>query len=133
MPYVDYTFYRDTFQGRAADEAAFLECEIRACETIDNKTMYQVAQRGLSYYSAFAQDLIKKAVCAQIDYIVANGGVDSIDEQTGGSVSLGKFSYNTPNASQSTQTLSNTLCSSSINFLAPTGLLYRGIDNESYS
>lgn len=133
MPYVDFEYYRDTFRGRVADEATFLECEIRACEVIDSKTMYQLAQRGLSYYTAFAQDLIKKAVCAQIDYIVANGGVDSIDDQMGGNVSLGKFSYNSGNTSDTTQTLSNTLCASSTNFLALTGLLYRGIDYESYS
>ena len=126
MPYVDYEFYRDTFRGRVADEATFLECEIRASEILDSKTMYQVAQRGLSYYDSFQQDLIKKAVCAQIDFIVANGGIDSIDEQMGGTVSLGKFSYNT-GSQTSTQTLSNTLCNSSINFLAMTGLLYRGI------
>lgn len=133
MPYVNFEYYRDTFRGRVADEATFLETEIRACEVIDSKTMYQLAQRGLSYYTSFAQDLIKKAVCAQIDYIVANGGIDSVDEQTGGNVSLGKFSYNSSSTSDNTQTLSNTLCASSTNFLALTGLLYRGIDYESYS
>lgn len=67
------------------------------------------------------------AVCAQADHIEAHGGVYSLSESTGGSVSLGKFSYSA-GASGSEGSAAGTLCRLAQTVLRPTGLLFRGVE-----
>jgi len=93
MPYLDYTYYTDTFLGDLATEATFPKLLLRATEIIDDLTMYKVTQTTFSSLPTFMQEQFKKALCAEIDYIEANGGVNNIDDESVGSVSLGKFSY----------------------------------------
>lgn len=125
MPYVDFTYYRDTFRGIVTDEATFLDLEVRASEIIDSITMYSVAQTSLSNYATFIQEQFKKAVCAEIDYIDSNGGVNNIDDESNGSVSLGKFSYSNGSTSGS---VASKIPHRVTQYLALTGLMYRGID-----
>ena len=69
---------------------------------------------------------VKKAVCAQADYIISHGGVDSLTEGSFASATLGKFSYS-ENTSSSGGTSPVDLCDLAAAYLAPTGLLYRGV------
>jgi len=121
--YVDFNYYKNTYRGTIDDVSEFNRTSERASEIIDNITMYRIQQNGLSSFSELHQTLIKKSVCAQIDYIESLGGVDSLNEINMGSVSLGKFSYSgNSNKAMSIE------CPQSKNFLMLTGLLYRGID-----
>ena len=122
MPYVDYTYYIETYKGTLVSDTDFPLLELRASEMIDDLTMYRVAQTSLSNYSTFIQEQLKKAVCAQIDYIESNGGVDSLNEQSSQSMALGKFNYS------GTMEQSNIQISPLVTqYLFITGLLYRGI------
>lgn len=69
---------------------------------------------------------VSKAVCAHADYIDNNGGIDSLTDNSYNSVSLGKFSYST-DTSGNKNNGSVTLCPLAQGYLAPTGLLYRGV------
>ncbi len=66
------------------------------------------------------------AVCAQAEFIIAAGGTAALSENTGGSVSLGKFSYSDGAGSSSESTSACALCLQTRNILEPTGLLYKG-------
>ena len=65
------------------------------------------------------------AVCAQADYIGENGGISALSESnSGGSVSLGKFSYSGgPEGAGSLLSL----CPQAVSLLECTGLLYKGV------
>ncbi len=67
------------------------------------------------------------AVCAQADYISAAGGIDALSETGGASFSLGKFSYS-ESTGESVGAAYIRLCPQARAFLAPTGLLYKGVD-----
>ena len=70
----------------------------------------------------------QKAVCAQAEFILENGGVSALSETTdGGSVSLGKFSYSGGSSGSSGGSAVNSLCGQALALLEPTGLLYRGV------
>lgn len=66
------------------------------------------------------------AVCAQVEYIIAAGGVAALSESGGGSVSLGKFSYSEGAGGSSESASACSLCLQARNILEPTGLLYKG-------
>ncbi len=68
------------------------------------------------------------AVCAQGDYIAAAGGIDVLSETGGASVSLGKFSYSESSGASVGAAAYTKLCPQARTFLAPTGLLYKGVD-----
>lgn len=68
------------------------------------------------------QERIKKAICCQTDYIIANGGFDYFTSDNLETVSLGSFSYSTDNKGSTAD-----LCSAALNYLQITGLLYRGV------
>lgn len=67
-----------------------------------------------------------KAVCAHADYIANSGGIDILTDNSYNSVSLGKFSYSV-NGSDNKDNGAVTLCPLAQGYLAPTGLLYRGV------
>lgn len=70
---------------------------------------------------------LEMAVCAQAEYILENGGVSALSEDdSGGSVSLGKFSYS--GSSSGARGSACALCLQAASMLEPTGLLYKGVD-----
>ena len=70
------------------------------------------------------KDRVYKAVCSHADYIDSIGGVEYISESSYNSAALGKFSYSTDSSGN---TAAFNLCELARGYLAPTGLLYRGI------
>ena len=66
------------------------------------------------------------AVCAQADYIGENGGISALSESnSGGSVSLGRFSYSGGSSEGGGSLFS--LCPQAVSLLECTGLLYKGV------
>ena len=93
MPYVDDKYYHDTFKGEPVDPSDFpLLCE-RAGEIIEEMTMYRVTSVSFITMPEDIQERIKKAVCAQIEYLDANGGSEMDNGADLQSAGLGKFSY----------------------------------------
>lgn len=122
-------FYHNQWNGSydgTVEELALLLS--RAADIVDNAI-------SISGYTVEAvpqlwHDRVCKAVCAQADFIEAQGGAESLTDSPYNSVTLGKFSYTkaASNASESTLgTSAEVLCPVAQSYLAPTGLLYRGV------
>lgn len=125
MPYLTKTHYRDTFKGESVDDADFPGLLIRAAEIVEEMTMYRVSESKLSMFPVDTQNRVKNAICAQIEYLNANGGSDMDTGADLQGASLGKFSYT--RASGVDGSVQQSLYAPrAVRILAPTGLLYRG-------
>lgn len=123
--YVDEQFYKDTYKGAEVDD--FDSLELRAAEIVEEMTMYRLSGITFATMPEDIQTAVKKAVCAQIEYLDANGGADidnGVNIQSG---TLGKFSYTQGGTSSgSGESGQSVYAARAIRLLAPTGLLYRG-------
>ena len=91
--YVDETYYNDVFKGEPVESAGFSVLCQRAGEIVEELTLYRLTEEGFPMMPETTQKLVKNAVCAQIEYLDANGGVE-MDMGNGMSgATLGKFSY----------------------------------------
>ncbi len=125
MPYVTQAYYGNDFHGDSLEEYEFESLRDRASEIIEEMTMYRVTEQSFPTFPESVQERIRKAVCAQIEYMDANGGGEL---DTGGgfqSASLGKFSY-TAGAGADGSSRQSIYAPRALRILAPTGLLYRG-------
>lgn len=84
--------------------------------------------RNYDRCSARQQELIKKAVCYQTEWIISNGGIDCLDDSSVASATLGSFSYTSATANSSSGSSSNTikLCQTAYTLLLNAGMIYRG-------
>ncbi len=125
MSYLTKTYYRDSFKGEPVDDTDFPGLLIRAVEIVEEMTMYRVSESGLPAFPEDTQNRIKNAICAQIEYLDANGGSDMDTGADLQSAGLGKFSY-TKAAGGDGNTRQSIYAPRAVRILAPTGLLYRG-------
>ena len=123
--YVDEVYYHDMFKGEPVDDTDFPALCQRAGEIIEEMTLYRLTEEGFAMMPENTQRLVKNAVCAQMEYLDANGGAE-IDMGNGMSgATLGKFSYSgASSGSGSTEQSIFSLRAERI--LWPTGLTYRG-------
>lgn len=125
MSYVTQQYYNDTFHGEPVDEADFLSLLARAEEIVEELCMYRISESNLDKYSTDTQERIRKAVCAQIEYLDANGGSEMDNGSDLQSAGLGKFNYTkSPGAAGSTE--QSIYSPRAQRILASTGLLFRG-------
>lgn len=123
--YVDEVYYHDMFRGEPVDDTDFLALCQRAGEIIEEMTLYRLTEEGFAMMPENTQKLVKNAVCAQIEYLDANGGAE-MDMGNGMSgATLGKFSYS--GASSGSGSMEQSIFSPRAErILWPTGLTYRG-------
>lgn len=124
MSYVTYDYYNSVFSGESIDKTDFPNLLNRAAEIVEEMCMYRVSEDNLEQYSADVQNRVKKAICAQIEYLDANSGGDLDMGNDFQSTGLGKFNYT--KASSSDGTYQSIYSPRALRYLAPTGLLYRG-------
>ena len=125
MAYVDEEYYEDTFHGESVNSADFPSLCERAGELIEELTLYRLTPITFLAMTKDTQDRVKKAVCAQIEYLDANGGSD-LDNGSGiQSATLGKFSYS-GSAGANGSTEQSRFSPRAERLLWPTGLTYRG-------
>lgn len=125
MAYVTAEYYKDAFMGEPVADADFPSLCERAGEIVEEMTMYRLNPTTLSIMPADTQERIKKAVCAQIEYLDANGGSDMDTGDGLQSAGLGKFNYSKATNADGSTTQS-IYSPRAMRILAPTGLLYRG-------
>lgn len=125
MPYVDEEYYESTFNGESVDFSDFPSLCERAGEIIEEMTMYRVTPVTFLAMSGDTQERIKKAVCAQIEYLDANGGSDMDNGADLQSAGLGKFNYSRASG-QDGSSFQSLYSPRAQRLLFPTGLLYRG-------
>lgn len=123
--YVDEMYYNEAFKGEPVDPADFPGLCRRAGELIEELTLYRLTEIGFLVMPAELQTAVKNAVCAQIEYLDANGGaeLDMGAGMAGGT--LGKFSYSGC-SSGSGSTEQSIFSPRAERILWPTGLTYRG-------
>lgn len=123
--YVDKVYYHETFKGEPVDPADFPGLCRRAGELIEELTLYRLTETGFLVMPAELQTAVKNAVCAQIEYLDANGGaeLDMGAGMAGGT--LGKFSYSR-SSSGNGSTEQSIFSPRAERILWPTGLTYRG-------
>ena len=123
--YVDEVYYHDMFKGEPVDDTDFPALCQRAGEIIEEMTLYRLAEESLSLMPENIQKLVKNAVCAQIEYLDANGGAE-MDMGNGMSgATLGKFSYSGASSGNGS-TEQSIFSPRAKRILWPTGLTYRG-------
>lgn len=125
MPYVTHEYYHDTFRGESVNPSDFPSLLDRATEVIEEMCMYRVTPVTILAMPEDTQERIRKAICAQIEYLDANGGSDMDNGADLQSAGLGKFNY-TRSASSTGSTQQSLYAPRAQRILAPTGLLYRG-------
>lgn len=122
-PYVDETFYKNDYEGSPVESADFSRFSKRASDIVDSLTEYKIPEIGLDKFSDSVQLLVKKACCAQIEYYQTEGiELDATgNTRSGGSVSIGGFSYSGAIAPSNRQ--ESRVAPSCLAFLEGTGLL----------
>ena len=124
MAYVVQQDYKE-FTGGELDSADFPFLLERAEEIVEEMTMYRLNSETFPKMPEKTQERIKKAVCAQIEYLDANGGSDMDNGVDFMSAGLGKFSYTKASGANGSQ-VQSIYAPRALRILAPTGLLYRG-------
>lgn len=91
MPYIDKEYYLDTYVGADPnDDKVLTKALNRAHEIIDILTHYALADTqdeenmqngGFSSQRTFVQQQIQKAVAAQTEHYILNGGFDGLQQQ----------------------------------------------------
>ena len=120
MTYVDEGFYKSLYEEIPE---GFAVLEQRAAEIVEEMTCYRLTELTFEAMPDPVKMAVKKAICAEIEYLDANGGSE-IDLGAGiQSATLGKFSF-----SQNTTGENGTpiYAPRAYRILLPTGLLYRG-------
>jgi hypothetical protein len=121
MGVVDFEFYTDVYKGQDADEASFPALCARAIDIIGAVTHW-VDESALARLPELAQTLYKKAVCAQIDFLVING-TDSINESGYAGFTVGKVTVHGKATSATGGKLSESISPLAIGYLEQTGLM----------
>lgn len=125
MSYVDEDYYNETYHGEPVDSADFPSLCDRAGELVEEMTLYRLTPVTFLAMPEDVQEKVKKAVCAQIEYMDANGGSE-LDNSSGiQSATLGKFSYSGV-AGVNGSTEQSRFSPRAARILWPTGLMYRG-------
>ncbi|WP_352420781.1 hypothetical protein [Proteiniborus sp.] len=68
MAYVDYQYYSDVYKG-SLDEATALKLLEEASDEVDKLTYGRIRKKGFDNLTEYQQEMIKKAVCYQADFI----------------------------------------------------------------
>lgn len=125
MAYVTQDYYLNDFHGEPVQEADFPSLEERAAEIVEEMCMYHIQESNMDSYGPDIQERIKKAICAQIEYLDVNGGSEMDNGTDIQSAGLGKFNYTRISGSSGSQAQS-IYAPRAKRILAPTGLLHRG-------
>lgn len=74
MPYVDEAFYQQEFLGAPVADGEFTKLENRAGLLIEALSGYRIDQVRLADMEENMKKQVKLAVCAQLEFLNANGG-----------------------------------------------------------
>lgn len=123
---VDYEFYTNTYMGEPITADDFPRYEVRAEDAIliyINKTVDEAALLPEAVLLA-----VKKAICAQIDYLFEYGmSVSVYGKEAGGGFTVGKVSVNN-GSSTAAAGLRSMIAPAVLPYLEQTGLLNRQVD-----
>ena len=117
---VDFTFYSSVYGGTDADSTSFPALCARASDVIGAVTHW-VDEETIEKLPYLMQNLYKKAICAQIDFLSING-MDSLNETATGGFTVGKVTvHGKSNASGGK--MQESISPLAISYLEQTGLM----------
>ncbi len=119
-----YEYYSNEFMGEPVSEADFSPLLKRAEEIVEEMTVYRLNPTSFLAMPSWIQTKVKDAICAEVEYLDANGGADMDNGSDLQSAGLGKFSY-TRAAGASGSVQQSVYAPRAQRILAPTGLLSR--------
>lgn len=121
MGMVDYEFYSTVYMGTDADQASFPALCARASDVIGAATHWVDDATILRLPSLYVT-LYKKAVCAQIDFLVING-TDSLNESETAGFTVGKVTVQGKAGNSGGGRMSANISPLAISYLEQTGLM----------
>lgn len=122
---VTKSYYAENFCGESVGETDFSGLLARAEEIIEEMTVYRLTPVTFAAMPEDIKERVQKAICAQIEYLNANGGSELDNGADFQSAALGRFSYiKASGAGGSSQ--QSVYAPRAQRILMPTGLLYRG-------
>lgn len=113
-------FYKDEYYGEPVDEADFPRLFVRAQETLEALTLGRLYTVDESL-----MDHVKRALCAQIEYLHMMGVESATVGTSDGSFTTGHVSVS-GGSSGGGESSAVTACARAQMHLFPTGLLFRG-------
>ena len=127
MAIVDFTYYYNVYLGQEADQTTFPALEARSEDLIGAMTRWQATDETIATLPPFIQTLVKKAICAQVDWFAVNG-LDSLSESGGASngFTVGKVSIHTRTGNQNMQktgAMAESVAPLVLSYLEQTGLM----------
>lgn len=128
MAIVTYAYYSHTYMGQEADQTSFPAFEARAEDIVCAMTRWQVSEVTIADLPVLTQELVKKAICAQVDYFAVNG-LDSAAGNDGRGFTVGKVSISGKSGSEAAHkgALSGNISPLVLMYLEQTGLMYPGV------
>ena len=122
MGVVDFTFYSSVYGGTDADAQTFPALCARASDVIGAVTHWKVDETTISNLHVMVQQLYKKAVCAQVDFLSING-MDSLNETETAGWTVGKVTIHGKNSTKAGGSMSESISPLAIMYLEQTGLM----------
>lgn len=122
-------FYQKEYVGETIEAADFERYRARAADVINQYCNFVFDRHTLADLPVVEDQMnVKKAVCAEIEYLAAIGGTTELADRENllTATTIGSFSYSQTGAtplSRETAQLSVT----ALRYLRLTGLLYRGV------
>ena len=95
---VDPVYYYNVYMGQEADQASFPALCARAEDVIGTMTRWQATEENFPNMPPFQKTLVKKAICAQIDFFAVNG-IDSVVDNNENGFTVGKVRIGGSNSS----------------------------------
>lgn len=92
MAIVDLAYYSTVYLGQEASDCDFPALSARAEDVVGAMTRWRATADTIADLPPFQRTLVKKAICAQIDYFAVNG-LDSVASTSNGpGFTVGKVS-----------------------------------------
>jgi hypothetical protein len=99
MAIVDAAYYLTVYMGKEASECDFPALEARAEDVIGAMTRWQATADTIASLTPFQVTLVKKAICAQVDFFAVNG-LEAVAGGTGQGFTVGKVSISGKSGSE---------------------------------
>lgn len=101
MAIVDAAYYLTVYMGKEASECDFQALEARAEDVIGAMTRWQATADTIASLTPLQVTLVKKAICAQVDFFAVNG-LDSVAGGNERGFTVGKVSISGKSGSELT-------------------------------
>ena len=122
-PLVDKVFYTEIYKGAEVDDDLDVLLD-RASDIVRQHTLYCLD--NIEIFPESIQENIKKAVCAQAEFIGSCGGLESLNSNNIQGFSIGNFSMTGGGKNSSGNSSPASAAPMMISYLESAGMLYRG-------